>query len=56
MWPFKRRKNEVKARDEPLKVNRNRNLRMINRPRADNTIQGNEAISPRCPGSRTPWA
>ena len=36
MWPFKRRKNEVKARDEP-RVNRNRNLRMM-------TIQGNEAI------------
>ena len=44
MWPFKKRKNEVKARDEPVKVNRNRKLRMMPRPRADNTIQGNEAI------------
>ena len=43
MWPFKKRKNEAKARDEPTR-NRNRNLRWINRPRADNTIQGNEAI------------
>ena len=43
MWPFRKRKNEAKARDEPTR-NRNRNLRWINRPRADNTIQGNEAI------------
>ena len=43
MWPFKKRKNEAKARDEPTR-NRSRNLRWINRPRADNTIQGNEAI------------
>ena len=44
MWPFGRKKRaEKKARDEPGR-NRNRNLRSINRPRADNTIQGNEAI------------
>lgn len=44
MWPFKKRKNEVKARDEPVKFRRVPDLRSINRPRADNTIQGNEAI------------
>ena len=46
MWPFGRKKRaESKARDEPRKQERrNPNLRMINRPRADMTIQGNEAI------------
>ena len=44
MWPFKKRKNEAKARDEPQRTRRTPNLRWINRPRADNTIQGNEAI------------
>ena len=44
MWPFKKRQNEVKARDEPVKFRRVPDLRSINRPRADNTIQGNEAI------------
>lgn len=44
MWPFKKRKNEAKARDEPQRSRRMPNLRWINRPRADNTIQGNEAI------------
>ena len=43
MWPFKK-KNEAKARDEPVKYRRVPDLRSINRPRADNTIQGNEAI------------
>ena len=43
MWPFKK-KNEAKARDEPIKYRRVPDLRSINRPRADNTIQGNEAI------------
>lgn len=44
MWPFDIRKNEAKARDEPKWSRRVPNLRVINRPRADNTIQGNEAI------------
>ena len=52
MWPFDRKKRaERKARDEPGqgaaaagRRDRNRYFRPLNRPRADNTIQGNEAI------------
>ena len=46
MWPFTK-KNETRARDkpEPLKPTRRQiDLRNINRPRADRTIEGNEAI------------
>ena len=39
--PFRRAK--AQARDKPA-VRTSRNLRMLNRPRADMTIQGNEAI------------
>ena len=40
-WPFQRHK--AQARDEPRRIRR-ADLRMINRPRADRTIEGNEAI------------
>ena len=40
-WPF-RREGKAQARDKPWV--RGRDLRMINRPRADRTIEGNEAI------------
>ena len=39
-WPFRK----AQARDEPKRPVRARDLRMINRPRADATITGNEAI------------
>ena len=42
-WPFQRR-HKAQARDEPRRTVRSRDLRMINRPRADVTITGNEAI------------
>ena len=42
-WPFQRRE-KVKARDKPSRNVRSRELKMINRPRADRTIEGNEAI------------
>ena len=42
-WPFQRRE-KVKARDKPSRPVRSRELKMINRPRADRTIEGNEAI------------
>ena len=41
-WPFQRHKGQ--ARDEPRRVVRARDLRTFNRPRADRTIEGNEAI------------
>lgn len=41
-WPFRKQKAQ-QARDKPRPV-RSRELRMINRPRADATITGNEAI------------
>ncbi len=41
-WPFRRTRNESRARDKPTR--RERDLRNIQRPRADATIQGNEAI------------
>ena len=41
-WPFQRGQ-KAQARDKPRPV-RSRDLRMINRPRADRTIEGNEAI------------
>ena len=41
-WPFRRTRNESRARDKPGR--RERDLRMIHRPRADATVQGNEAI------------
>lgn len=40
--PF-RRKAKAQARDKPI-VRATRNLRMLTRPRADMTVQGNEAI------------
>lgn len=40
-WPFQRHK--AQARDEPGRVRR-RDLKMITRPRADRTMEGNEAI------------
>ena len=42
-WPFQRR-HKAQARDKPGRPVRSRDLRMINRPRADMTITGNEAI------------
>ena len=42
-WPFQRR-HKAQARDKPGRPVRSRDLRMINRPRADVTITGNEAI------------
>lgn len=46
MWPFKKRiRNEAQQpRDKPAPRRDVRDLRMINRPRADRTIEGNEAI------------
>ena len=41
-WPFQRHK--AQARDEPRRMVRARDLRSINRPRADRTVEGNEAI------------
>ena len=41
-WPFQRGQ-KAQARDKPAPV-RHRDLRMITRPRADRTIEGNEAI------------
>ena len=41
-WPFRRNKARAQARDEPR--TRRRDLKMINRPRADRTLEGNEAI------------
>ena len=41
-WPFQRGQ-KAQARDKPVPVRR-RDLRMITRPRADRTIEGNEAI------------
>lgn len=43
-WPFSKKHNEAQARDKPNSQRRSRDLRTVNRPRADNTIQGNEAI------------
>jgi HK97 family phage portal protein len=42
-WPFQRGQ-KAQARDKPQRPVRSRDLRMINRPRADRTIEGNEAI------------
>ena len=41
-WPFQRG-HKAQARDKPVPVRR-RDLQSINRPRADRTIEGNEAI------------
>ena len=43
-WPFSKKHNEAQARDKPGGRGRSRDLRSVNRPRADATIQGNEAI------------
>ena len=44
-WPFQKRQHKAQARDKPGGVRvRSRDLRMINRPRADRTMEGNEAI------------
>ena len=43
MWPFGKKKSEQRARDKPARAGR-RELRLLSRPRADNTLQGNEAI------------
>ena len=42
-WPFQKKHNEQQARDKPRRRQVG-NLRSINRPRADRTIEGNEAI------------
>ena len=46
-WPFSKRR-KAKVRDEPmrqpLRIVRKRELQMVPRPRADRTIEGNEAI------------
>ena len=44
MWPFRRQKNEQRARDKPAGRHQVRDLRSVPRPRADRTIEGNEAI------------
>ena len=44
MWPFKKRRGEQQARDKPKRTRQVHTLRSINRPRADRTIEGNEAI------------
>lgn len=44
MWPFDRREHKAQARDKPARPVRSRELRQVSRPRADMTIQGNEAI------------
>ena len=41
--PFRRKKAQAQARDKPT-ARAARNLRMLTRPRADATVQGNEAI------------
>ncbi len=44
-WPFQKKHNEAKAHDKPQSRRREvRDMRSINRPRADHTIEGNEAI------------
>ncbi len=44
-WPFRKKHNEQQARDKPRQQRKQlQNLRSINRPRADRTIEGNEAI------------
>ena len=43
-WPFQKRQHKAQARDKPRQAVRSRELRMINRPRADATLTGNEAI------------
>lgn len=43
-WPFQKKHNEQQARDKPRQRKQVLNLRGINRPRADRTIEGNEAI------------
>ena len=42
-WPFKRARNEQRSRDTPAR-RQTRTLRPVPRPRADMTIEGNEAI------------
>ena len=42
-WPFQRG-HKAQARDKPGVRVRSRDLKMINRPRADRTMEGNEAI------------
>lgn len=45
MWPFQRHRNEQRARDKPGRAYPVQNhRRSILRPRADRTIEGNEAI------------
>ena len=44
-WPFRKKHNEQQARDKPRQQRKQlQNLRSITRPRADRTIEGNEAI------------
>ena len=43
-WPFMKRRSKAQARDKPGQAVRKRDLRMILRPVADRTIEGNEAI------------
>lgn len=44
-WPFPKKHNTAQARDKPASRRQSvRDLRQVNRPRADVTIQGNEAI------------
>ena len=43
-WPFIKRRSKAQARDKPGQAVRKRELRMILRPVADRTVEGNEAI------------
>lgn len=43
-WPFQKRRSKAQARDKPMQQVRKRDLRMILRPVADRTVEGNEAI------------
>ncbi len=43
-WPFQKRRSKAQARDKPTQPVRKRDLRMILRPVADRTVEGNEAI------------
>lgn len=43
-WPFTKRRSKAQARDKPTQPVRKRDLRMILRPVADRTVEGNEAI------------
>ena len=43
-WPFTKRRSKAQARDKPAQQVRKLDLRMILRPAADRTVEGNEAI------------